>query len=323
MSTMNTMEKHQSYAPISVMGSHMHHKGELMVSYRFMPMWMTNNINGSKKISNEGIYENFLIAPQTMQMNMHMVGLMYAPSDRVTLVLMGNYLTNTMDLRVKNAVEFTTTSGGIGDATLSGLVSIFNNRDQSLHASLGISIPIGDIDQRDATPLAESAQLAYPMQLGSGTWDPIIGLTYNGQSANIHWGAQTNYRLRTGENDATYTLGNRLDAVGWASYSIAKPLSLSLSLAYMNTGQITGADPDMNPMMMPLFNIANSGRSQLDGGIGVNFQKPSSKLKIAAEVKRPLSQNATGIQMNNNLMGTVGIQYAFGNRHEIHDMYEH
>lgn len=303
------------HAPISVMGEHMHKKGEIMFSYRFMPMWMDGNIQGTDDISNADIYLDFMVAPQTMQMNMHMLGAMYAVSDRLLFMVMGNYLSNTMDLRTGMGVDFTTESIGLGDVSLVSLIKIMSSNRQTIHGNVGISIPTGDIDQRDATPMADDAQLAYPMQLGSGTWDPTLGLTYLGQSDNFSWGAQSKYKFRLGENSEDYTFGNRWDIVSWGAIKVSDYLSFSTSLRYFDTQQIEGVDADLNPMMMPLFNTVNSGRSQLDVGLGANLFIPKGSLKdlrIGAEVSIPTYQEVNGIQMKNTLMATFGIQYTIG-----------
>ena len=312
-----TSARPDGHAPISVMGDHYHKKGEFMFSYRFMPMRMEDNIQSSDDISNEDIYQNFMVAPQKMKMNMHMLGAMYAPSDRVTLMVMGNYISNSMDLRTGMGVDFTTESGGLGDITVSSLIKILNNNRQSLHGNVGISIPTGDIDQRDATPMMNDAQLAYPMQLGSGTWDPSLGLTYLGQSDKLSWGAQSKYKFRLGENSENYTFGNRFDVVGWGAIKVSDYFSFSTSLSYFDTQKIDGVDADLKPMMMPLFNTDNSERSQLDVGIGTNFLVPKGSLKdlrIGAEIKIPAYQQVNGIQMKNTLMATFGIQYTIGHK---------
>lgn len=312
-----TSARPDGHAPISIMGDHYHKKGEFMFSYRFMPMWMDGNLQSTDDISNEDIYQNFMVAPQKMTMNMHMLGLMYAPSDRFTLMVMGNYISNSMDLRTGMGVDFTTESGGLGDVTVSSLIKIMNSNRQSLHANVGISIPTGDIDQRDATPMMNDAQLAYPMQLGSGTWDPSLVLTYLGQSDKLSWGAQSKYKFRLGENSENYTFGNRFDIVGWGAIKVSDYFSFSTSLSYFDTQKIDGVDADLNPMMMPLFNTANSGRSQLDVGIGTNFFIPKGSLKdlrIGAEIKIPAYQKVNGIQMKNTLMATFGIQYTIGHK---------
>ncbi len=305
------------HAPIGVMGDHYHKKGALMFSYRYMPMWMDGSIESTDEISDEDIYQEYMVAPQDMNMNMHMLGVMYAPSDQITLMVMGNYISNSMNLRTKMGVDFTTESSGLGDVSISSLIKILNKNRRSLHANVGISIPTGDIDQRDATPMMNDAQLAYPMQLGTGTWDPSLGLTYLGQSDKISWGAQSKYKFRLGENSENYSFGNRFDILGWGAVKVSDYLSFSTSLSYFDTQKIDGVDADLNPMMMPLFNTANSGRSQLDVGFGTNFYVPKGSLKnlrIGAEIKIPAYQKVNGIQMKNTVIATFGIQYALGHK---------
>ena len=301
------------HAPISVMGDHYHEKGEIMISYRYMPMWMKGNLQSTDEVSNEEIHQRFMVAPQSMHMSMHMVGVMYAPTDFLTLMCMVNYISNTMNLSTRMNTEFTTNSGGLGDLTLMGLIKVFNRKRQSLHGNLGVSIPVGDIDQRDETPMMSDAQLAYPMQLGSGTWDPIFSLSYLGQSDRFSWGVQPKYILRIEENSENYTLGNRFDIVGWSAIKVSDYFSCSASLSYFDVQQIDGADADLNPMIMPLFDVANSKRRQLDIGVGTNFYVPSgnfNNLRLAAEMKLPIYQEVSGIQMENVFMMTFGIQYA-------------
>lgn len=303
------------HASISVMGDHYHKKGEFMVSYRYMPMWMEGNLSSSNNVSDATIFQNFMVAPQKMRMDMHMLGAMYAPSDNVTLMIMGNYIKNSMDLQMMSGMTFSTESSGFGDISLGALYKIVNKDRQSVHANIGLSIPTGNIDQRDDTPMMANAQLAYPMQLGSGTWDPYVGVTYLGQADTYSWGAQTVYKVRLGDNSENYSFGNKLDLTGWFAYKLSENVSVSASASYMTIGSISGVDADLNPMMMPLFNSANSGRNQLDVGLGANYYIPSGtfkNLRFGAELKLPISQSVTGIQMKNKAMAVFGIQYAIG-----------
>ena len=310
-----TSSRPDGHAPISIMGDHYHKKGEIMFSYRYMPMWMDGNLSSSKNIDDENIFQNYMVAPQKMEMNMHMLGIMYAPLDNLTLMLMANYISNTMDLKTKMGADFSTKSDGFGDLSVSGLIKIVNKNRQSLHANIGLSIPTGNIDQRGDTPMMDNAQLAYPMQLGSGTFDPFLGVTYLGQIKVISWGIQPKYKFRIGENSAKYSLGNRLDLTCWGAVKVSNYLSFSASLNYCIIEKIDGADVDMNPMMMPLYNTNNSGRNQLDLGVGGNFYIPSGNFKnvrVGLEIKHPLIQEVNGIQMKEKLIGVLGLQYSFG-----------
>ncbi len=310
-----TSGRPDGHAPVGVMGDHYHHTGQVMISYRYMPMFMKGNLSGSDEISDESIYQNYMVSPQKMTMQMHMLGAMYAPADWVTLMVMANYTQKSMDLRTKSGIDFNTKSSGFGNTSLSGLFKIVNKNRQSLHGNLGFSFPTGDIDQSDATPMSSKAQLAYPMQMGSGTVDPFFGFTYVGQGDLFSWGVQSIYKFRMGDNSQGYSLGNRFDATGWGAIKASECLSFSARLNYYNQGGINGVDPDLNPNMMPLFNTVNSGRGGLDMGIGSNFYVPSGALKdfrIGAEVGIPVTQHVQGIQMKNQVMGTIGIQYTLG-----------
>ena len=315
--TLWSSNRPDGHAPISVMSDHTHKKGEFMFSYRSMLMSMEGTILSSNPVSNEAIYENYMVSPQDMQMDMHMIGAMYAPSNKLTLAIMANYASNVMDLKTKMGVDFTTASDGFGDISLTALYKFFNKNRQSLHANIGISMPVGNINQRDMTPMMAQAPLAYAMQLGSGTVDPFLGATYLRQWNRYSWGAQSTYRFRLGSNSKNYSLGNRFDFVGWGAINASDFLSFSTSLSYFNIDKIEGKDSDLNPMMMPLFNTVNSGRSQWDLGIGANIlflNETLKNLRIGAEVKLPIAQDVEGVQMKNKLLITLGVQYAFGHK---------
>ena len=103
---MSNMEGHDHNAsdiltPIGVMGNHTHTQGDWMVSYRYMHMDMGGNRNGTNKLSPLEISGDFAnttgvgpatlrIVPTEMSMDMHMPGVMYAPTDWVTLMAMGS-----------------------------------------------------------------------------------------------------------------------------------------------------------------------------------------------------------------------------------------
>ena len=86
------------HGPIGVMGDHYHKAGEWMVSARYMRMHMSGNQSQGESLSDaDVIAENNLpgrmpaklsVVPDEMDMDMLMLGAMYAPSDRITLMAM-------------------------------------------------------------------------------------------------------------------------------------------------------------------------------------------------------------------------------------------
>ena len=307
------------HAPIGVMGDHYHKKGELMFSYRWMMMNMDGNLSGTDNIQNEQIFDHYMVAPQSMNMQMHMLGMMYAPSDRVTLMLMANYLQNDMDLKMRMMngmiMDFSTASSGFGDVKLGVLYKLLNKNRQSLHLNATLSIPTGNIEQKDVTPMStpNEIQLPYPMQLGSGTVDATIGTTYLGQNESISWGAQPMATFRLNENENDYKLGNQIQLNLWGAYKISNTMSTSLRMQMQSIGEIEGADPNLNPMMVTTADTDNFGGESINLGIGTNFYVRNGVLKgvrVAAEYLMPIHQDLNGIQMKSENSIILGIQYS-------------
>ncbi len=311
-----------AHAPIGVMGDHIHKAGEWMLSYRYMTMSMDGNLDGGDSLTARQITGTmmspgqYMVAPQSMDMEMHMFGAMYAPSDTLTLMVMLPYLHNEMDHVTRMGVRFTTESRGWGDAKATALLSLYQSRDGAhrLHANLGVSLPTGSIDERDDTPAQRNAKLPYGMQLGSGSVDLLPGVTYNGFADNVSWGAQLAMTLRSDYNDNDYRLGHRAQLSGWLAHSFSSALSSALRLTHTAWGNIDGARDDLNPMMVPTADPDAQGgeRSELSLSVNYLFLKGAAKgHRLALEYSEPVYQHLDGPQMALDSTLTAGWQYAF------------
>ena len=309
------------HAPISVMGDHYHHKGEVMFSYRFMYMNMEGLQKGSEAITNAQTHNvGYMVTPLSMPMKMHMLGAMYAPSDKITLIAMVNYIENDMDLQMRNMMTgmlmpFSTSSSGLGDVKLGILYKFINENRGSLHANIGISIPTGELNAKDVTPMSNpnKIQLPYPMQIGSGTYDADLGLTYLGQAETVSWGSQLKATYRFGKNEYEYSLGNRYSLNSWFAVKTHKWLSFSARVEGLVVSSINGKNPNLNPMMVTTANTINSGGKYLNGGLGFNvyaFKGSLKNLRFGFEISTPLYQNLNGIQLKNKETITAGLQYS-------------
>lgn len=70
------------HAPIGVMGDHLHGAGEIMLSYRYARMRMSGNRTRTEHQSKGDVFdEGFVITPTDMDMQMHVIGVMWAPTD--------------------------------------------------------------------------------------------------------------------------------------------------------------------------------------------------------------------------------------------------
>lgn len=302
------------HAPIGVMGDHMHDAGEWMLSYRYMRMDMAGNRTGTRDVPVSAVLQDFMVAPTDMTMGMHMLGVMYAPSDWLTVMGMGMVATRDMDHVTRTDQTFSTESADIGDTTLTGLVRLYDGGMHHVHLNAGLGLPTGSIGERDDTPAMANARLPYPMQIGSGTWDLKPGITYTGKAAGLSWGGQLSGVVRLGHNDRGYALGDRFEATAWLARPVTAWFSGSLRLAYRDWGGVDGADPALNPMMVPTARADLQAGKRLDALMGVNLYAPSGALKghrLAVEVGLPVYQDLAGPQMETDWTLTIGWQKAF------------
>ncbi|WP_120500344.1 transporter [Roseovarius sp. EL26] len=326
------------HAPIGVMGDHLHKQGEFMVSYRFMRMDMQGNRQGTNSISDDaiatGIPNRFAgmpgqpptlrIVPQDMTMDMHMFGAMYAPSDRVTLMAMLPYLKKDMTLTTyqggmgtNRLGNFSTSSEGIGDIKAGALVGLMDSKAHKVHLNLGMSLPTGSITERGnvLTPMGmtTNVRLPYSMQLGSGTYDLLPGVTYTGNSGMFNWGSQLRGTIRLGENDESYTLGDEAAVTAWASVQPQPWVSLSGRVEAKKLGRIEGMDTNiMGPVQTA--DPDNYGGETVNMFVGANFVAQRGALRghrLALEAGYPIYQNLNGVQMETDWTLNAGWQLAF------------
>lgn len=311
------------YAPIGVMGEHVHNKGEWMASYRYMNMFMSGNRSGSDQLSVAQVGPagaGFIVVPTEMTMEAHMFSVMYAPTDRTTIMLGAPYKRISMDhIAPGPGIAFNTKSDGIGDVKLSTLTRLWSRNGHGFHANLGFSLPSGSIDETDFTPAGgPNSPLPYPMQLGSGTVDFLPGVTYNGETENWSWGGQVLGTVRLGENSNDYTLGNEINGTGWLARRLCKWSSLSFRLNSKTWGNIDGADSRPGfpgAGFVPTADPNRRGGTRLDAMFGVNLLGPKdSKLKghrLAVEGGLPVMQRLEGPQLETDWMITAGWQYSW------------
>lgn len=302
------------HAPIGVMGEHTHKQGEWMLSYRYMHMQMEGNRTGTNSVSDAEVLNDYMVTPTDMDMGMHMLGVMYAPSNKLTLMAMLPYVKNSMNHLTRMSVRFKTEASGLGDIGLSGLLKVYDQTNHRVHLNIGFTLPTGSIDEKADTPAGSNQQLPYPMQLGSGTYDFVPGITYLGQGLDWSWGAQALATVRLGENDNSYTLGNRLNITGWLARKFSSAVSGSLRLDARDWDNIDGADPSLNPMMVPTADPNLRGGTRVDLLMGLNWYAKAGSLagnRLAIEAGIPVYQKLDGPQLETDLIFTLGWQYAF------------
>jgi len=326
-----------SHAPIGVMADHMHKAGEWMLSYRFMTMNMQDNLKNSSSIDPDtiattepnrfsgmpGMPPTLRIVPLEMTMDMHMLGLMYAPTDNLTLMLMANYVSNSMrhvtyagGIGTDELGNFKTATRGWSDTSLSGLLHLLDRNGNKLHAIIGVSLPTGSTEESDRilapTGMTPVVRVPYPMQLGSGSYDPILGINYSGSRERLGWGAQWRGEFRTSRNDDDYELGDEHRLNVWLSYLFRPAISGSIRFEYFRRDNISGQDP----MIMGPVQTADPDRQaarRSDVALGINYAASGSMQgwRLALEYVLAVDQKLDGPQLETDDQLIIGLQKAF------------
>ena len=288
---------------------HVHPANEGMFGYRFMFMDMNGNRSRSSRVSDKEVLEQFSVSPTDMKTQMHMFEFMYGVSERLTLMAMFPYTLKSMNHVTRTGRRFKTKAEGIGDLELLGLFSLYSSSSQRVHFDMGVSLPLGSTTEKDDTP-AGFARLPYPMQLGSGTFDLLPGITYIHSAPELSWGGKISGVVRLGENSQNYTLGNRVNTTVWLTKIWSELLSSSLSLKGEKWGNIDGADPTLSPQIVPTADPKKRAGERVMLSFSTNLFFPTGILedqRISLSAGLPIYQRLDGPQLE--MDWTFGVQW--------------
>ena len=302
-----------------IYSNHSGHAGAWMFEYRYMRMFQEEALDITQEI--DAI--NTLQTPQftkdrtygtgtdmltnagyNMNMDMHMLMIMYNQTRKLTWMVMINYLYNKMDMWDQmmlgdTPTSFVMDSQGMGDTQIFLTYQFAHTPLFDFSITGGINLPTGSIDQSDdITDMNGQEGIApYAMQLGSGTYDIYSKFTVEGDKGGFNYGAEI-YRInRTGYNTQYYNLGDNLRFSGWARYRFSFGTQLRSSLIQRVSSQVMGRDERMSD------NTRYTGGKRLDGIIGLG--QAFGDFAIYVDYAYPLLQRVNGVQMK-----TTGILYA-------------
>lgn len=315
---------HHKLPPAGIMFGHMLDKpGDFMAGYRYMHNWTNGSMmHGDHKVSDQTIVAQGCsdtaqcrFAPTFMNMSMHMLDLMYAPTKWWNVMLMPTFMTMDMNLRelagrpppVPGTHEHSGISGhetgAIGDTYLSSLVRLLDIPGHRMHVNLGLSAPTGkvDIELRRMFRI-DGGLIHFGMQQGSGTWDFMPSLTYAGEYNRWSWGAQlSGIKRLEDQNKSGYRLGDIIQATSWAGFDINRWLTASVRGAYTWQDAIHRDFNQFNARIGPMDFPANYGGQFWDVGFGLNAAVPRGRFagnRFGFEWIQPVSSDFNGFQLD-------------------------
>jgi hypothetical protein len=304
-------------APAGIMVDHVHEKGRFGIAYMYMNMAMQGNQSGTSSVSDNQVFANYMMAPNKMNMQMHMLMPMYGITDRLTAMAMINYNINTMSMdmmpmsTMMNMPGMVMTSSmanmptnmkssGLGDTKLYLLYNFLSSCNQRLVVCAGVSLPTGSINVKGTTMEGANSIMSYCMQLGTGTYNLLPSVVYAKQFNHLSFGVAFQSNIKLGVNSHNYCLGNEYSFSPWAAYKVASWASISLRAEGYYMGAMYGYDNGINQTANsdPTANAYNYGSKKLINGlVGVNLYAPKSCFKglhLLVECGTPLYQNLAG-----------------------------
>lgn len=314
--------------PSGVMIGRLHSKGEWMLNYRYMSMMMDGMLEGSSSANSNTVFNNYLMAPETMHMNMHMFMAMYGVSDRVTLMLMGGFNSTEMHMEMfSNTVhnhdsgtemhgsEHHMNSSGIADLKLYGMYGLYGSGSAQLNATLGVNFPLAKTQNSNfLDPFYRGGRLPYAMQNGSGTFDLLPGISYFRKTTQFSYGTQLVGVIRFGSSVFGYRRGNEVQAniwLGWRRWKVVQP---SVRLESLLASSIIGADRGIYIYNEPDANPVNSGYKRVNACLGMQIIPFTDRLPgatVSLEYGLPVYQHVNGLQMSSSNLLNFSLNYTF------------
>ena len=283
-----------------------------MVGYQFMDDRMSGLLEGSRSVSEASVLGRFATTPTDMTMRTHMGMLMYAPSDRFTVMAMVPFVTLSMGELHRDGTRSTERSAGLGDIELRGLYVLHSTSDMGLRmlANFGVGLPTGSVNQLDA----EGNRTEYPMQTGSGTFSFLPGVTYLGQALPWSWGAELTSTVRVGTNEHGYRQGNGYDPSVWLARTLSNLVSVSAGASGEVRENIHGSDPVLDAADEPTKDPSLQGVRRLDALLGVTLTPPGGMLtsqQFLVQLDVPVAQSLDGPQLKRSHMMHLAWQWGF------------
>ncbi|QPJ63627.1 MAG: transporter [Candidatus Nitronauta litoralis] len=319
--------------PMNIFGGGIPETHEFRVKLSQMFMEMGPLRSGTNDIVTESILgmpngRTFGAAPREMRMYMTMLGGAYSFTDDFAIMAMTSYKRNDMDMvfnvplrnnmlgnNPSRARGFTMHSEGLGDTKVLAKYRLYSDDNlvptKQISIVGGLSFPTGDINKRfTRSPITgQNGQiLPYKMQMGSGSFDPIMAVTLQGSSSPFWYGLNAMYIGRWHENDQGYEQGDEFKFDLYTMYQFHEKALVQLQFnghledAYNGLPGATrfngnGIFAPTGQFASPLFDPNNYGFTKLNITAGVQFQPfPLHIMELLASV--PIHQDLSGPQLS-------------------------
>ncbi|MGC9195471.1 MAG: hypothetical protein ACP5IL_08465 [Syntrophobacteraceae bacterium] len=286
--------------------------------------WAVQNVYSTYTPKGVGVPHVLRNDPEDVKIWSEAAGLTYGVTNNFALSLASQYFEKQQDVNVFKGMSGTTLEGvsqthssGIGDTFLTGLYHIYGDPINSINASFGMSLPTGSTTI-DAVSFSNSGvptdkRGVYTLQLGSGTFDAMPGITYLAVLNQWTWGLSYRARLPLDTNNQGYRYGDYNEFDAWTGYKLLPGIGTTLRILGSLQGHIHGYDPQIlgyGPCSNPLW----YGNDHIDLLPGVDVSGRFiglPRLTFYTEGDVPLYQNFSGLHTAKCYAVAMGLKYKF------------
>ncbi len=263
------------------------------------------------------------VVPDSAKANVMFPYINYAVNKKVALVGLAPLIKKETVLETfkgpkgNNSLGLTSVSSqGLGDIKLGVLYKAYNAPDRKHNVLIDavLSVPTGSITEEDInlTPMNTrvKTRLPYGMQLGSGTFDALLGIAYWGKEKSWGWGAQYLATIPLeSKNSEGWRYGDKHETTAWVSYAWKPAWVSSARLRYESQGEIEGIDPKIFGPGLGA-NPDNYGGTRTELLLGTNWMyKPARNISL--EIALPLDEDRNGIQASHDRSIMISWRNAF------------
>lgn len=290
-------------------------KGEWFLSYRYQREDGKGLRGGKNGIKPSDAVDGVITQiPVELRRDIHTVAFQYAPLERFSLLISLPIINQKMKQRDfdEGGVTYSTTSSGVGDLEVIGIIPFMVKGQEKLDVHLGLRLPTGEISRLDNVPgKGNKVLLPLPMQTGSRTTSIVTGFTYQGSWRGLGWGVQGNGTIGFDENHRGYRLGNEIGIMGWLAHDLKDWLSGSFQFSFDRTSRAR-RDKRSGPANHRSSYRNATARKELALGPGLSIALPGlENQRLAVEATWPVYQSLDGAQVEKNWTLTTGWEFIF------------
>lgn len=214
------------------------------------------------------------------------------------------YLDKELDLTT-GGQRISRDSNGVGDLSVFGRYTLFRHNGPGYNFNiapfLGIETPTGENNDRD-----RFGTLPAPLQAGSGSWDPFVGLVMSYQTLAYQVDAQAGYKINTGDDD--FEFGDEFTFDASLQYRLW-PRELGAGVPGFLYGVLEANLLHQEKNKINAVNDPDSGGTSFFLSPGVQYV--TRRWVVEAIVQVPVAQDRNGTALEDDFIVRTGFRIAF------------